>query len=130
MRRWIADALHGRRGAKAGTALVLGITFKENVPDRRNSRSFDLVRRLQWLGPFGGTFRPLADPVELHSDQGLELTALDGKGYDLVIGAVAHDAFRELSDHDLSRLVNAGGTLADIKGIWRALDPSADRWSL
>ena len=49
MGAWIADALHERRG-KAGTALVLGLTFKENVPDLRNSRCFDLIRRLIWLG--------------------------------------------------------------------------------
>src|SRR3954451_10687908 len=48
MGTWIADALHGRRrdvGKGAGSALVLGLTFKENVPDLRNSRTFDLVRR-------------------------------------------------------------------------------------
>src|SRR5437764_8166354 len=53
MGAWIADALHGRRqaiGNRAGSALVLGLTFKENVPDLRNSRTFDLVRRLVWLG--------------------------------------------------------------------------------
>src|SRR5438270_1604250 len=49
MGAWIADTLHDRR-EKAGSALVLGLTFKENVPDLRNSRTFDLVRRLQWLG--------------------------------------------------------------------------------
>ncbi|HJR83497.1 MAG TPA: nucleotide sugar dehydrogenase, partial [Sphingomicrobium sp.] len=43
MGRWIADTLHDRRGARAGSALVLGVTFKEDVPDLRNSRSFDVV---------------------------------------------------------------------------------------
>ena len=51
MGRWIADRLHARRGGKAGTALVMGLTFKENVPDLRNSRSADLVERLTELGP-------------------------------------------------------------------------------
>lgn len=132
MGRWIADALHDRRGAKAGTALVLGITFKENVPDLRNSRSFDLVQRLQWLGHSVDVADPLADPAELRAEKGLELTALDGKAYDLVIGAVAHEHYRELSDDQLSGLLSAGGTLADIKGIWRDrnLDPAIDRWTL
>lgn len=132
MGRWIADALHDRRGAKAGTALVLGITFKENVPDLRNSRSFDLVQRLQWLGHSVDVADPLADPAELRAEKGLELTALDGKAYDLVIGAVAHEHYRELSDDQLSGLLSAGGTLADIKGIWgdRNLDPAIDRWTL
>ena len=47
-------------GRKAGSALVLGLTFKENVPDLRNSRSFDLVRRLQWLGHEVEVADPLA----------------------------------------------------------------------
>lgn len=132
MGQWIADTLHDRRGAKGGTALVLGVTFKEDVPDLRNSRSFDVVRRLQWLGHSVDVADPLADAAELRSEQGLELTEIDGKSYDLVIGAVPHQAYRRLSDEQLSALLNPGGTLADIKGIWRErkLDPSIDRWSL
>ena len=75
MGRWIADTLHDRRGAKAGSALVLGVTFKENVPDLRNSRAFDVVKRLQWLGYTVDVADPLADPEELRQEQGLELTA-------------------------------------------------------
>ena len=132
MGQWIADTLHDRRGAKASTALVLGVTFKEDVPDLRNSRSFDVVRRLQWLGHSVEVADPLADATELRSEQELELTEIDGKSYDLVIGAVPHQAYRHLSDEQLSALLNQGGTLADIKGIWRErkLDPAIDRWSL
>ena len=132
MGQWIADTLHDRRGAKASTALVLGVTFKEDVPDLRNSRSFDVVRRLQWLGHSVDVADPLADAAELRSQQRLELTEIDGKSYDLVIGAVPHQAYRHLSDEQLSALLNQGGTLADIKGNWRErkLDPAIDRWSL
>jgi len=132
MGRWIADTLHDRRGAKAGSALVLGVTFKENVPDLRNSRSFDLVQRLQWLGHSVDVADPLADAHELRAEQGLELTPLDGKPYDLVVGAVPHQSYREISDEQLAGLLNSGGTLADIKGMWRdrKLDPAIDRWSL
>ena len=132
MGQWIADTLHDRRGAKAGTALVLGVTFKEDVPDLRNSRSFDVVRRLQWLGHSVDVADPLADAAELRAEQGLELTEIDGRRYDLVVGAVPHRAYRQLSDEQLSGLLNPGGTLADIKGIWRErkLDRAIDRWSL
>ena len=132
MGRWIADTLHDRRGAKAGSALVLGVTFKENVPDLRNSRSFDLVKRLQWLGYAVDVADPLADPEELRQEQGLELTSLNGRRYDLVVGAVPHSAYRDLSDAELAGLLNPGGVLADIKGMWRerALDPSIGRWTL
>ena len=132
MGHWIADTLHDRRGAKAGTALVLGVTFKENVPDLRNSRSFDLVQRLQWLGHSVDVADPLADAHELRAERGLELTELGGKRYDLVVGAVPHQAYRELSNEQLAGLLNTGGTLADIKGMWRdrQLPSAIDRWSL
>jgi UDP-N-acetyl-D-galactosamine dehydrogenase len=131
MGAWIADALHGRRG-RAGTALVLGLTFKENVPDLRNSRSFDLVRRLKWLGHEVEVADPLASPEEIERDHSLNVTEPDGRSYDLVVGAVAHHAYRELPDDRLQALVAPGGTLADLKGMWRdrKLDPELDRWSL
>src|SRR5436305_290209 len=128
---WIADALHDHRG-KAGSALVLGLTFKENVPDLRNSRSFDLVRRLKWLGHEVEVADPIASAEEIEREHGLKPTEPDGRRYDLVIGAVPHSAYRELSDSQLNALVATGGTLADLKGMWRgrALDPGLDRWTL
>jgi UDP-N-acetyl-D-galactosamine dehydrogenase len=128
---WIADVLHDRR-PKAGRALVLGLTFKENVPDLRNSRTVDLVRRLQWLGHDVAVADPLADPDEVGREYGLELTELDGARYDLVVGAVPHREYRDLSDERIAGLVAAGGTLADLKGMWRdrTIAPGIDRWSL
>ena len=131
MGAWIADTLHGRRG-KAGRALVLGLTFKENVPDLRNSRSFELVRRLQWLGHDVEVADPIASADAIERDHGLRVTVPDGQSYDLVVGAVAHRDYRELSDDRLEALVAPGGTLADLKGMWRQrrLDASLDRWTL
>ena len=62
MGAWIADALHARLGGKTGSALVLGLTFKEDVPDLRNSRVVDLVARLRELGHRVDIADPLADP--------------------------------------------------------------------
>jgi UDP-N-acetyl-D-mannosaminuronate dehydrogenase len=67
MGRWIADTLHERCGGRAGRALVLGLTFKENVPDLRNSRSFDLVERLVELGYDVAVADPIADPEDLRA---------------------------------------------------------------
>jgi UDP-N-acetyl-D-galactosamine dehydrogenase len=135
MGAWIADALHERRRAKgrgAGTALVLGLTFKENVPDLRNSRSIDVVRRLQWLGHKVDVADPLAAAAEVSSEHGLSMTELDGRRYDLVVGAVPHRAYRELSERQIAALVAQGGTLADLKGMWRKREfgPELDRWTL
>jgi UDP-N-acetyl-D-galactosamine dehydrogenase len=131
MGEWIADALHDRR-RKAGTALVLGLTFKENVPDLRNSRSFDLVQRLKWLGYDVEVADPVASAEDVEREHGLTVTEPDGRSYDLVVGAVAHRAYRELPDDRLAALVAPGGTLADLKGMWRGrkLDASLDRWTL
>ena len=131
MGAWIADALHGRR-RKAGRALVLGLTFKENVPDLRNSRVFDLVRRLQWLGHEVAVRDPLADSGEIDREYGLKLSDSAGERFDLVIGAVAHDQYRSLPSEEIEALVAKGGTLADLKGMWRdrAFDPAIDRWTL
>jgi UDP-N-acetyl-D-glucosamine/UDP-N-acetyl-D-galactosamine dehydrogenase len=132
MGRWIVDLLHQRRGGEAGSALVMGLTFKEDVPDLRNSRSFDLVRRLQELGYSVDVADPYADARQLRADHGLDLLQPDGRSYDLVIGAVGHREYRDLPAARIGALVKPGGTLADIKGMWRdrELGDGIDRWSL
>ena len=132
MGAWIADQLHARRGGKPGRALVMGLTFKENVPDLRNSRSADIVRRLDALGYDVGVTDPIADADEAKRDYGRAPIALNGGAYDLVVAAVAHDEYRALDADSVRGLVAAGGTLADLKGMWRdrAFDSSVDRWSL
>jgi UDP-N-acetyl-D-galactosamine dehydrogenase len=129
MGAWIADALHDRR-KKAGSALVLGLTFKENVPDLRNSRAIDLIRRLEWLGHNVEVQDPLAEPAEVERELGLNVSESITERYDLVIGAVAHDQYRSMTADELAALIAPGGTLADLKGMWRGLDPAVDRWSL
>jgi UDP-N-acetyl-D-glucosamine/UDP-N-acetyl-D-galactosamine dehydrogenase len=131
MGAWIADQLHDRRH-KAGSALILGLTFKENVPDLRNSRSIDVIRRLQWLGHDVHVADPIASADEIEREHGLTVSEPDGQTYDLVVGAVAHRQYRELPDDRLAAMVAPGGTLADLKGMWRdrRLDPALDRWTL
>ena len=131
MGAWIADLLHARRG-RAGSALVMGITFKENVPDIRNSKVIDLVRRLQQLGHDVAVADPLANPVEVKDHYEIDLAQIDGRTYDLVVGAVPHLCFRDISPERLAALANPEGTIADLKGIWKDHPASVglDRWSL
>jgi UDP-N-acetyl-D-galactosamine dehydrogenase len=132
MGTWIADALHERLAGKPGSALVLGLTFKEDVPDLRNSRVFDLVARLRELGHTVAVADPLADPDEVTREYGLTTVSPNGSRYDLVVGAVAHADYRDLSSEDLEKMVDSSGTLADLKGMWRdrQLNPAIGRWSL
>jgi UDP-N-acetyl-D-galactosamine dehydrogenase len=132
MGEWVADTLHERLGRRAGRVLVLGLTFKEDVPDLRNSRAFDLVGRFQELGHAVDVADPIADPAELQRDHEQRVVELGAAKYDLVIGAVAHAQYRALSSDELHALVNEGGILADLRGMWRdrQLNSSVVRWSL
>ena len=126
----LAPRLAGGRG----WILVLGLTFKEDVPDLRNSKSIDLVAALRAKGHHVDVHDPMADPAEARALCGLDIIAgLDSAtGYDAVIGAVAHRGYRELPAAALARMLKPGGTVADIKGQWRHLDlPSGlHRWQL
>jgi UDP-N-acetyl-D-glucosamine/UDP-N-acetyl-D-galactosamine dehydrogenase len=119
MGRWIAEQVHERMGAKPGEVLMLGLTFKENVPDLRNSRVADVIAHLAALGHSVTVHDPLADAAEAAHEYGLTLDAdALSRRYDAVVGAVAHDAYRAL---DPAALVNEGGLIADIKRLWPAL---------
>jgi UDP-N-acetyl-D-galactosamine dehydrogenase len=131
MGAWVADRLHERRG-RPGTALVMGLTFKENVPDLRNSKVIDVIRRLEALGHEVTVHDPLADPAEARHEYGAELAAdaLERR-YDLVAVAVPHEAYGALDDSKVAGLVAEGGLLADLKNLFagRTL-PGVERWSL
>jgi len=132
MGQWVADQLHERRG-KPGSVLVMGLTFKENVPDLRNSRVIDVIRRLEGLGHRVDVHDPLADPEEARHEYGIDL-ASDGleKSYDLVVVAVPHAAYAALADGEITGLLTEGGLLADLKNLYGrvALPASVRRWTL
>ncbi|MGI4730524.1 MAG: nucleotide sugar dehydrogenase [Janthinobacterium lividum] len=132
MARWMADSIHARAG-KAGRALVLGLTFKENVPDLRNSKVADLIGALGRLGHDVTVHDPLADPAEAAHEYGLTLdpAALDGC-YDLVVLAVPHRSYLDLGRARIEAMVAPGGLLADLKnGIAPAQNaPTVATWTL
>jgi len=131
MGAWIADRLHEARGGQPGSVLALGLTFKENVPDLRNSRVIDVIGRLAELGHDVDVADPIADPDEVRRDYGLTMTVPNGKRYELVVGTVPHDAYRSMDAAGVTALVADGGTVADIKGMWRGLDlGNVARWTL
>jgi UDP-N-acetyl-D-galactosamine dehydrogenase len=133
MGAWVADQLHERLGNRPGRVLVLGLTFKENVPDLRNSRVIDVVRRLRWLGHDVLVSDPQAEPSEATSEYGLKLVdpqALDGK-VDLVVGAVAHAQYKDWSEEQVGALLKEGGQVADLKRLWKwAQRSTRGAWTL
>ena len=132
MGRWIADRLHNWLGSIAASVLFLGVTFKENVPDVRNSRSVDIIRRLAWLGHDITVSDPLADPVEVGREYGLVLTKEPEGRFDCLIGAVRHQQYDGLSAEEVASRVTDGGVVADLKGMWRKLELPGElrRWTL
>ncbi|MBP5856613.1 nucleotide sugar dehydrogenase [Marivibrio halodurans] len=115
MARSIAARLDAElpRGARI---LMLGFTFKENVPDIRNTKVIDLVRALEEKGHDVAVYDPIADADEIRAHYDLSVIETPELAYDAVVGAVPHSGFAELP---LRGLVRADGLVADIKGIWR-----------
>src|ERR1700736_5547370 len=101
------------KGAKIG---IVGITFKEDVPDLRNSRVPDIVAELHDFGIAARVSDPLADPAEAKREYGVELVALDRfSGLDGLILAVPHRVLSEAGWDKLFATLAPGGILVDVK---------------
>jgi len=98
-------------GAKV---LILGITFKENCPDIRNSRVVDVISELKDFGCVTDIYDPWADSAEVEHEYGVSLVKELSNDYDAVVLAVAHKEFRAL---DINSLKKDGAVVYDIKGF-------------
>ena len=101
---------------KGANVLVLGITFKENCPDIRNTHVVDIVKELQQYGAEVEIYDPWASPDEVKHEYGLKsLLKLNSNHYEAIILAVAHKAFEEM---DLRSLGSSSDVVIyDVKGI-------------
>ena len=112
--------------------VIMGITFKENSPDIRNTKVVDIAHRLGEYGIQPLFVDPLANPEEVRHEYGLELTPLNYiQGADCVIMAVAHREFKALSIDELSSLYKSGEKVfIDVKGMIpiKVLEASDFRW--
>jgi UDP-N-acetyl-D-galactosamine dehydrogenase len=102
-------------------ALVLGLPFKENCPDTRNSKVVDLIRELQKYGSEVDVHDPWADAVQAKHEYGIRLVrSLARHRYDLAVIAVAHKQFRELGTEAVRALCRRRHVLYDIKHVFPA----------
>jgi UDP-N-acetyl-D-glucosamine/UDP-N-acetyl-D-galactosamine dehydrogenase len=128
----IADSIHGAL-SKPSDILVLGITFKEDVPDLRNSKVASLIQRLQWIGHRVVVADLMADAHEVTEEYGITLTddALS-RQYDAVVLAVPHEGYREMDASEIQQSLRPDALVADIKGVWRGLKfpDTVHRWQL
>lgn len=99
---------------------VLGITFKENVPDLRNTKVVDIIAELKDYGMDVLVHDPLADAEEAKKYYGVELQEMESLvGVDAVVVAVLHDAYKELGLSKIVRLCTEGTSLViDLKGAF------------
>ncbi|MDH5380178.1 MAG: nucleotide sugar dehydrogenase [Cyclobacteriaceae bacterium] len=100
---------------KGARALVLGITFKENCPDIRNSKVIDVIRELQEFGIIVDVYDPHADKDEVHEEYGVEMTETPHGPYNAVVLAVSHNEFTNL---DLKPLISESSIIFDIKSFY------------
>jgi len=107
-----------RRPVEGARALILGLTFKENCPDLRNTRVIDLIAELQDYGMQVDVHDPWVDPEEARQEYGLELTQKPRLGsYDAIVLAVAHRQYREMGAGAIRAWLKAGGVVYDVKHV-------------
>jgi UDP-N-acetyl-D-galactosamine dehydrogenase len=130
----IAYAL-GQKGKSEGArVLILGLTFKENVPDLRNSRVVDIINTLVGRGFVVDVHDAFADPEEAQHEYNIDLLdSLNGaRKYHCIVGAVSHDLYTTFGEAEFSKLLVDDGVIADVKGMWRDVELPTNyrRWQL
>ena len=122
---------------KGSRVLILGLTFKEDVPDIRNTKVVDIVAELNDYGVNVVIHDPLADPNETKHEYDLELTDLSAVGkVDAIIYAVSHKSFADLTAKNFAeycRNGNSNGVLVDVKSVLKREEVEAAGlvyWSL
>tara|TARA_Y100001970_G_scaffold294331_1_gene450725 strand:- start:27560 stop:28816 length:1257 start_codon:yes stop_codon:yes gene_type:complete len=133
MGTYIANQISDNLKAKS-KILILGFTFKEDVPDIRNSQVIDIVFRLRESNHTVIVHDPYACNEEAQSiyDITLEKTLTFQSKFDCVLCCVSHSDYRKINSTTLEGLLKEDGLLGDVKGIWRnlSLKDSIRRWAL
>ena len=140
MGQFVADAaikqmILAGKSPKNAKVVILGLTFKENCPDTRNSKVADVIGRLGEYGICPVVVDPWADENDAMREYGVQLHSMDdAKDADCVIVAVAHKEFKELSLEQIKELFAPGAddqkVLVDVKGLYSVpqLKASGLRW--
>ncbi len=112
--------------------LVMGMTFKENVSDIRNSKVADLVTELNLFAIRTDVFDPYADMEEVLHEYRIQMVAEPGEDYDAIIVAVNHDAFKKYDIQALKSLMNGDPVLVDIKALYdrKEMEKEMTYWRL
>ncbi len=115
------------KGILGARVLVMGMTFKENVADIRNSKVVDIINELKDFGVDVDVVDAYADPEEVKQMYGFSLIEKPRNNYDAVIVAVSHDAYKDLDEKYFKSLTCDNAVLVDVKGMYRG---KINDWSL
>ena len=122
----IKKMIEAGQAPKRSKVVILGLTFKENCPDTRNSKVNDIIKRLSEYGITPEVVDPWANENDALREYGVKLSKLeDVKDADCIIVAVAHNEFKALSLEDIKKLYSGsknGKVLIDVKGIFKKAD--------
>ena len=110
--------------------LLMGVTFKENVSDLRNSKVFDVISELETYGVKVDAVDPFASSEEVKREYNFDMADGIGKDYDAVIVAVSHDEYVKLDEDYFKSLCTENPILMDIKGIYKDKIQDMFYWSL
>jgi UDP-N-acetyl-D-galactosamine dehydrogenase len=117
--RTVKEMIHAGHNVLGATVTVLGLTFKEDCPDLRNSKVIDIIRELQDYGINVQVCDPLADPDEALHEYGVTLVPFDKLSLaSAVVLAVAHSEYRNLSVGQIAACLCGEPLLIDVKGIY------------
>jgi UDP-N-acetyl-D-galactosamine dehydrogenase len=121
----VKEMILAGHGVLGNTVTVLGLTFKENCPDTRNTRVMDIVNALKEFGLKVQVCDPEADADEAKHEYGVDLVPLAGlRPAGAVVAAVAHDEFRKMGLPEVKKLMGKEPVLIDVKDVFGALEPA------
>jgi len=112
------------------SVLVMGITFKENVSDIRNSKVADLYHELKDFSLSVDIVDPFANKEEVFEEYGINIATEKGTDYDAVIVAVSHDEYKALDEAFFVDHMNTGPILLDLKAMYSFDNPPFEYWKL
>jgi UDP-N-acetyl-D-galactosamine dehydrogenase len=118
------------KGLKEARVLIMGITFKEDVTDIRNSKVADVIKELDDFGITVEVIDPGAMKHEVKEEYGIDLKEKPSGKYDAVILAVSHKEYADLDEPFFKELLNNDGIVVDVKGILRGKILNHTYWSL
>jgi len=118
------------KNIQSSKVLIMGITFKEDVSDIRNSKVVDVYRELLSYGVNVDVIDPYADPQEVNDEYHFDLTTDIRKDYDVVVAAVSHDKYKNLKESYFESITSENALFVDIKGIYRDKIKKLNYWSL